>query len=282
MKQALHKQKAACQAAAKALAADSGQQQTEGCAGQQAGSAAQQQPYIPAMCPHVAVQPEASMPSVDRGRAARQKEPHNPAHAGTYVAGQPEASMHSGHRGPAAGLQADRLHTGTAAAQTVVTQRYDAGVVNSMQTTCAASPQQPQQQAQQEAPDAQTLQTSSAASSAVRLLQDSALEVTQTADRTQTPVPMCHQHSTTAEGAAGKLSLPVNRHKELIGSDTPAPDANSPLESAGSQAVPSLSLQQSGQTSTAKASADARPQLWQVQLHLLCLSSCQASTLHLV
>lgn len=116
-----------------------------------------------------------------------------------------------------------------------------------------------------------TARTSSAAAGP---LLDSASQVWQTSLGTSTPLPSCHQHMLESEEAAGELSQPANSHNGLVEPDLQMPGASLPVESAGSRAASSLPLQQPNEkTSKAKPSGDARPQLWQVTLHPLCLQS---------
>ncbi|KAL3143278.1 hypothetical protein ABBQ38_002121 [Trebouxia sp. C0009 RCD-2024] len=244
VKQALHKQKVAHQAAAQATAAGSAQH-TETRAGQQAGSAAELKERVftdlaegfcssatPAVCQHEAAQPPASLPA---------------------------AGMWPAHQGHAAAVPPDTLSTAKAAAADsgkLCTQQ-SADIGTHTETTYTTLEQQ------QQAPEAQMVQVTSVASIADRLLLSS--ELIEVADARQAPLQTCGLQSPTAEGSAGKFSQPPIGYKGPVGLDTHAPDAQLVVEPAVSQEVVGMSQQQARmRSSIAHAPPAARPQLWQV------------------
>ena len=102
---------------------------------------------------------------------------------------------------------------------------------------------------------------------------DSASDVRHAGLAANMPLPSCPLHGLETEEAASKLSQAADGQKGLVEANTQRPAVSLPVESVGSQAVSSMSLQQSGEKkSRAKAPSDGRPQLWQVRLHPLCLS----------
>lgn len=121
----------------------------------------------------------------------------------------------------------------------------------------------------------QPLVTARTSSAAIGPRLHSASVIGQAALPTNTALQSCHQHVLEAEEAASKLSQQqANSHSGLVEPAMQMPGIGLPVGSAGSQAESSLSLQQSDEKrSKANASGDARPQLWQVMLHPLCLQS---------
>ena len=113
----------------------------------------------------------------------------------------------------------------------------------------------------------QALVTATTSAAAAGPLLDSASDVGQTALAAKLPLPSCHQHLLETEEAAGEFSQPGNSHNGLVEPDMQILLASLPVESAGSQAMSSLSPQQPHEKkSKAKPSGDARPQLWQVTI----------------
>lgn len=258
VKQALHKQKVAHQAAAQAAVAGPAQQ-TDTQISQQAGDGKEcvSTDVAEGLCSsatssmsHGAAQPPASLP---------------------------EAGMRPARQGSAAATSADT--TSTAKAATPGSRRrtqQSADISTATQTACTTPEQQPQpqlQQQQQQAPEAQALQVASVVTNTLGLLPNSASDHVQIADATKAPLQPCCLQTPPAEGSVGMFSQPAKAHKGSVGLETLASDAHLAAEPAGRQEVMGTSLQQAEKKrSMAHMSAAARPQLWQVSFHLCCAS----------
>ncbi|KAL3133730.1 hypothetical protein ABBQ32_008220 [Trebouxia sp. C0010 RCD-2024] len=250
VKQALHKQKVAHQAAAQAAVAGPAQQ-TDTQISQQAGDGKEcvSTDVAEGLCSsatssmsHGAAQPPASLP---------------------------EAGMRPARQGSAAATSADT--TSTAKAATPGSRRrtqQSADISTATQTACTTPEQQPQpqlQQQQQQAPEAQALQVASVVTNTLGLLPNSASDHVQIADATKAPLQPCCLQTPPAEGSVGMFSQPAKAHKGSVGLETLASDAHLAAEPAGRQEVMGTSLQQAEKKrSMAHMSAAARPQLWQV------------------